>query len=84
MPYDRWLLGKRDDQFQMAKTWSPVLVQKGPGWNVPPAEITELDALTGTADAVLQTAKSSERPQIITAECREAFDALDAAEESAV
>jgi hypothetical protein len=60
----------------MAKTWSPVPVQKGPGWNVPPAEITGLDALIAAADAVLQTTKSSERTRIITAEYRETFGAL--------
>ena len=76
MPYDNWLSGKRDDQLHMAKTWSPVLARKGPGWNVPPAEIAELDALIAAADAVLQTAKSSERTQVITAQCREAFGAL--------
>ncbi|MDR2477361.1 MAG: hypothetical protein LBD18_06220 [Treponema sp.] len=76
MSYDNWLPGKQDDQLHMAKTWSPVLVQKGPGWNIPLAEITELDALIAAADAVLQTAKSSERTQIITAQCREAFGAL--------
>jgi hypothetical protein len=60
----------------MAKNWGVTLAEKGASWNMPPAEITELAALATAAEAALQTAKSSERTQVNTAECRDAFDAL--------
>lgn len=76
MTYERWLPGKRDDQLFMAKEWSAVLASKGAAWNVPPAEISELGALAAAAEPVLQKAKSTERSQVVTAECRAAFDLL--------
>ncbi|MDR2516066.1 MAG: hypothetical protein LBC88_01645 [Spirochaetaceae bacterium] len=76
MGYDNWLPGRRDDQLHMAKNWSSVLASKGADWNVPAAEMTELATLTAAAEATLNAAKSSERTQIITAQCREAFDIL--------
>ena len=76
MEYNHWLPGKRDDQLHMAKTWGTVLAQKGQTWNVPLADITELASLTTEADSALTLTKSSERTQVITVRCREAFDAL--------
>jgi hypothetical protein len=73
MAYENWLPGRRDDQLRMAKTWNTVLAQKGAEWNVPPAE---LGALATAAETAFQTAKSSERTQVITAQCRDAFDTL--------
>ncbi|MDR1862330.1 MAG: hypothetical protein LBQ67_00260, partial [Treponema sp.] len=71
-----WLPARRDDQLHMAKTWCEVLPQKKTPWNVPDTEITELQTLTTAADAALTRAKSSERTQAVTAECRVAFEAL--------
>jgi hypothetical protein len=76
MHYRYWLPGGRDDQLHMARTWISVLGIKGTAWGVLPAEITDLTALVATAEAKLNLAKSSERTTVITAECREAFDAL--------
>jgi hypothetical protein len=74
--YRNWLPGSRDDQLHMAKTWLTVLGVKGAAWSVPQTEITELTALTATAEEKLNAAKSSERTAVVTAECRAAFDAL--------
>jgi hypothetical protein len=76
MEYHHWLPGKRDDQIHMAKTWGTILTVKGQSWNVPPGDITELANLIAGADTALALAKSSERTQVITAQCRGAFDAL--------
>ena len=58
MAQDNWLPGRRDDQLFMAKNWDTVLAQKAAGWNVPPAEVTDLDTLSAVAEAALTLAKS--------------------------
>jgi hypothetical protein len=77
MPYDgNWLPGRRENQLSMAKNWLTVLAAQAPAWNVPSPEVTELQTLTGTADAALTAAQSSERTPVVTANCKAAFDAL--------
>ena len=76
MEYNHWLPGRRDDQIRMAKVWGAALAQKGPAWNVPATDCTELAGLTAEADAALTLAKSSDRSPVITAQCRTAFDGL--------
>ena len=72
-----WLTTKRDDILRMAKVWLNVLdTAKAAAWGVPAAERTELAPLVSAAEQKLAAAKSSERTPVITAECREAFDAL--------
>ena len=78
MSYDHWLPGRRDDQLFMAKNWETVLAAKAAGWNVPPAEVAGLGTLAADAEAALTLAKSGERTRIITAQCKDAFDALTA------
>jgi hypothetical protein len=74
--YVYWLPGSRTDQVAMAKTWLMVTAVKGTEWGIPPADITELGTLTEGADTILFQAKSSMRSKIITAQCREAFEAM--------
>jgi hypothetical protein len=72
-----WLPTKREDILGMAKVWLDVLdTAKATAWGVPTAERAELVPLVSTAEGKLAAAKSNERTPVITAECREAFDAL--------
>jgi hypothetical protein len=78
MPHgEHWLPDRRADQIFMAMNWvqtlkSPVAEE----WNVPPAEVTEFEALTVKAKEVLDVAVSSLRNMVVTERCRGAFDAL--------
>lgn len=72
--YGSWLPGRRALRIAMAKTWCPVLVNKGSEWGVPAADITELNGFITIADAAMQLAESSDRSPVITARCREAFE----------
>jgi hypothetical protein len=74
--YLSWLPGGCDDQLAMAKTWLLVLAVKGPVWGVPQTDITDLTTLSQAAETILFQAKSSTRTTVITAQCREAFEAL--------
>jgi hypothetical protein len=60
----------------MAKCWVAVLQVKAAAWEVPAAVGAELLELITTADDILALAMSSQRNQVITAQCRAAFDAL--------
>lgn len=71
-----WLPGGRDDVLHMAKTWLSVLSVKAALWNIPSADIVELQSYTDSAETNLQKAKSGERTETVTAECRMAFDLL--------
>jgi hypothetical protein len=63
----------------MAKDWETVMTANAAPWSIPPAVITELDALVQTADTALATAKNeTTRTPVATAQCREAFEALTA------
>ncbi|MDR2115352.1 MAG: hypothetical protein LBP87_03115 [Planctomycetaceae bacterium] len=73
-----WLPGPRADLIAMAKDWLGILSVTTPPWGIPAAEVEELQSLTETAEELLETAKSSERTEVITAECKAAFEALTA------
>jgi hypothetical protein len=60
----------------MAKNWSAILTAKSASWNVPAAELTQLDALAAAAGTILDKAQSSERTTVITAQCKAAFEDL--------
>jgi hypothetical protein len=63
----------------MAKDWVSVAGANAQAWSIPPAVITELDALVQTADTALATAKNeTTRTPVATAHCREAFESLTA------
>jgi hypothetical protein len=61
----------------MAKDWLPVMTANAEAWGIPPAVITDFTALTGAADTALAAAKNEmTRTPVVTARCREAFEAL--------
>jgi hypothetical protein len=63
----------------MAKDWASVAGTNAQAWGIPPAVITELDALIQTADTTLATAKNeTTRTPVATAQCKAAFDVLTA------
>jgi hypothetical protein len=47
-------------------------------WGIPQAQFLELGAVFSTAQALLQKAESNERTPVITEQCREAFEAMEA------
>jgi hypothetical protein len=73
-----WLPAPRADQIAMAKDWLMVLSPTPPPWGVPATEVSALRTLTESAEELLETAMSSERTEIITAECKLAFGELTA------
>jgi hypothetical protein len=64
------------EQLAMAKIWHAVLSIKGAQWGVTNAEIDEMADFTENAEKALAKAMSVERTVVITAKCREAFNAL--------
>ncbi|MDR1174609.1 MAG: hypothetical protein LBK83_03960 [Treponema sp.] len=74
---EHWLPGKRAEQVAMAKDWVTVLKSpEAASWNVPAAQVTELEALTTAAEVILAAAEGRERTMVITEQCREAFEAM--------
>jgi hypothetical protein len=62
----------------MAGNWGDILPGKETAWNIPAAVITDLAALVASADAALTAAKNeTTRTPVATAQCREAFKALE-------
>jgi hypothetical protein len=81
-----WFPTRRELQLAMAQNWLTIL-NPNPGpppppptppWNIPPEEVTELQTLTDAAQTMLALAQSSARTEVITAECKAAFEALTA------
>jgi hypothetical protein len=74
-----WLPANREGQLSMAKDWKTVVTANAGAWGVPAAVITELGALTQTADTTLATAKNeTTRTPVATAQCKAAFEKLAA------
>jgi hypothetical protein len=64
----------------MAKNWGVILPARAADWGVPPADITALAGLTGSADAALSAAMNeATRTPVATAQCKAAFDGLEEA-----
>jgi hypothetical protein len=64
-----WLPTRREAQLAMAQNWVTVLGnQSGNPWNIPTADVTELQSLTSSAQILLEQAQSSARTPVITAE----------------
>ena len=53
-----WLPSSREGILQMMAKWNIQLALKGAAWNVPPDTITELNALTGAAQAAYNEANN--------------------------
>jgi hypothetical protein len=60
----------------MLRNWSAILTLKAASWNLPAAELTQLDALAAAAATILEKAQSADRTAVITAQCKTAFDGL--------
>ncbi|MDR2116943.1 MAG: hypothetical protein LBP87_11250 [Planctomycetaceae bacterium] len=74
-----WFPSNRDNQLAMAKDWISVVQQNMGMWNIPPHALQELTTLTQAAETILATAKNeTTRTPVVTAQCKEAFDALTA------
>ncbi|MDR1506211.1 MAG: hypothetical protein LBI67_03835 [Treponema sp.] len=73
-----WLPDSRDGQIAMCSTWIGYLTsERRTAWGIPAAEFTELGVRFDAARTVLQKSKDeSQRTQVITAECKAAFEAL--------
>ena len=74
-----WFPGTRNGQLAKAKAWGHVLASSSPPpFGVPQTEVDSLAALTTQADNTLELAKSGERTPVITAQCRDDFEKLEA------
>jgi hypothetical protein len=73
-----WVPGTRTAQIAMIRVWlnimSPADVRTA--WGIPLDRFTALGTLFSAAQALLQKAETTERNQVITEQCREAFEAL--------
>lgn len=74
-----WFPGRRDDVLVMAWKWVSTIQGKITDWGIPEAKSQALRKLTEDAADKLSMAKSTERTVVSTAECKIAFDALEAA-----
>ena len=73
-----WLPGKREHQLALGKDWYAVLTARHISWGIPETVLSNLDNCVDAAGVALGRAQSSDRTPTITAQCREAFDALTA------
>jgi hypothetical protein len=73
-----WLPKTREKQLEMTRDWQSVLAVKGDAWGVPQSVSTEFGTLVASADSALAAAvNETTRTPVATAQCREAFNALD-------
>jgi hypothetical protein len=64
----------------MCRNWLAVMTPEvRTAWGIPQTRYTELETLHGNAEALLAKTESAERTPVITEQCREAFEAMDAA-----
>ncbi|MDR2164936.1 MAG: hypothetical protein LBO79_04755, partial [Zoogloeaceae bacterium] len=68
----------RENQLAMAQNWLTTLISQAGAWQVPSAEVTELQHLATVAEAALRVTESSERTSVASAQCKAAFAALAA------
>jgi hypothetical protein len=73
-----WLPRTRELRLAMAKNWLSVLQNKMQGWNIPATAVQDLTAKTTVADNWLAQDLSADRTKTITAQCKAAFDDLEA------
>jgi hypothetical protein len=73
-----WMPASRDRIITMAADWLAVLATKATAWGVPAQTVTDLTAAKTAAAAKLAEAESPQRNPIITAECKAAFDDMEA------
>ncbi|MDR1249151.1 MAG: hypothetical protein LBK63_07605 [Treponema sp.] len=74
-----WLPNGRNAILAMADEWIAVCAVFLTAWGIPAAALTELTARRDAARTALQTAKNeTTRTPVANAQCKEAFDALEA------
>jgi hypothetical protein len=71
-----WFPGRRELQLEMAKVWLLALQVKAVLWGAPEEVCTALAGLVTAAEQILALAMGSQRTPVITAQCKEAFEAL--------
>jgi hypothetical protein len=71
-----WLPRKRAEQLAMAKNWHGIMVANIDAWNLSTNVLIPLNSMAETAETILAKANSAERTATVTAQCKEAFDAL--------
>ena len=64
----------------MARDWQDVAGTNASPWGIPPTVLQNFDTLIAAADTTLSAAKNeTTRTPVVTAQCKEAFDALTTA-----
>jgi hypothetical protein len=62
----------------LAKNWLAKLQTKATGWNIPATATQDLTAKVTSCDTLLTQDLSADRTKTITAQCKAAFDDLEA------
>ena len=73
-----WLPRTRELKLALAKNWLAKLQTKATGWNIPATAVQDLTAKVTNCDTLLTQDLSSDRTKTITAQCKAAFDDLEA------
>lgn len=73
-----WFPGTREKRLMMAKNWASVLSTKAPQWNIPAGAVQDLSAKITLCDGLFTQEQSSARTPVVTAQCKAAFDDLEA------
>jgi hypothetical protein len=71
-----WLPGKRNEQFEMARTWLVQLPKANGAWTVTTAEIDELEHLIEAVQDGMCDLEKDTGSKIVNARLKEAFSAL--------
>ncbi|MFP3041669.1 hypothetical protein LQZ19_07575 [Treponema primitia] len=73
-----WFPKTRDEQLSMGFIWNTALVNQSTTWNIPTNVQAAFSPLVSAAESTLSIAKDeSSRTPVATAQCREAFKALE-------
>lgn len=71
-----WMPRRRDEQLALARTWLGVLPVRGSEWGVTGGEVSELTALSASAEEAQKQAQAGDGNRTLNALEREAFVAL--------
>jgi hypothetical protein len=71
-----WVPSVRADVISMSRDWLNIISTPPIPFQIPPQDITDLMELTEKAEALLIQSTSSEKTEVITAQCKEAFHLL--------
>jgi hypothetical protein len=74
-----WYPGRRADQIVLCRNWISVMTAEvRTRRGIPQDQFTALNTLFTAAETLREKAQSSDRTPVITEQCREAFDELEA------